>query len=232
MSGRSRVALLALVVVLSACGNSDDTGDGPSKAALACRGEWKDLGKQVEGRDRETNPSALAPRWNTIVAAIDYYASSATGKACDETIAQQKEAISALSAFTTKLAPYDMELRLEQVREDAEAYAAGPTPTPSPTPSPKNKDKKKTKKQKAKPPPGPPAPPTIGNAVKTLLAQAPVATEQQGPGWQQAQVVELTDDAAVAKAVRDLAFLSTQSPAWRVCTTALAQIKLALAATP
>jgi hypothetical protein len=232
MSGRSRVALVAAVVtgvLLAGCGSSDQPGDEPSKAALACRGEWKDLGKQVDGRDEETNPSALAARWNSIVATIEYYSTSATAKGCDEAIAQQKEAISALSAFAAKLAPYDMELRLEQVREDAEAYAAGPTPSPSPTPSPKDK---KQKKKQVKPPPGPPSPPTISNAVKTLIAQAPVATEQQGPGWQQARVVELTDDAAVAKTVRDLAFLSTQSPAWQASITALAQIKLALAATP
>ena len=57
-----------------------------------------------------------------------------------------------------------------------------------------------------------------------------MATEQQAPGWQQAHVVELSDSAAVAKAVKDLAFLSTESSGWRASMAALAQIKVALAA--
>jgi hypothetical protein len=223
------------VLLLAGCGSTATKDDQPSKAVQACRGEWKDLGDQVRGNDSKTNPSALAARWNAVVATIDYYASSAKASGCDEAIAHQKEAITALEAFSTKLAPYDMPLRLEQVREDAETYAAGPRPSPSPSPSPtpshapkSKKQKKPAKKQKGPPPP--PAPSTIADAVRTLIAQSPRATEQQGPGWQQARVVELSDDAAVAKSVKDLAFLSTESPAYRACRAALAQIRLALAA--
>ena len=43
-----------------------------------------------------------------------------------------------MTAFGAKLAPYDMELRLEQVRDDAEAYAAAPRP-PATTPTPTGK---------------------------------------------------------------------------------------------
>ena len=53
----------------------------------------------------------------------------------------QKKAIAALAAFATKLKPYDMELRLELVKDDAEEYAAGPRP-PAPKPSPAKKGKK------------------------------------------------------------------------------------------
>jgi hypothetical protein len=223
---------VALVLLLAGCGSKDSSGNGPDKATLACRGQWKDLGKQVRGNDQKTNPSALAERWNTVDATIEYYQSSAKASGCDEVIDRQKAAITALTTFGQKLAPYDMELRLEQVRDAASAYAAGPRPTPSPSPtaSPKNKQGKKQKKPK--PPPLPPAPATVAAALRTMVAQAPVATQQQGPGWQQARVAELTDPAAVAKSVKDLAFLSTQSPAWRSCAASLALIKAALAAAP
>ena len=121
-----------------------------------------------------------------------------------------------------------MELQLEQVRDQAEAYAAGPRP-PRPTPSPAPKGKKKQNK-KPKQLPLPPKPSSIADAVKKLVAQAPKATEQQGPGWQQARVVELSDKKAVAKTVKDLAFLSSESAAYRACRTALAEIRVALAA--
>ncbi|MET0997163.1 MAG: hypothetical protein ABWX73_00485, partial [Marmoricola sp.] len=139
------------------------------------------------------------------------------------TLEAQQKAMDDLTAFAAKLVPYDMERRLEEVTSDAEAYAASPRP-PAPSPSPK----KKGKKQKR--PPAPPAPAAIAAALKTLTAQAPVATQQQGPGWQQALVTDLADTAAVSKTVKDLAFLSSESPAYRACSVALAQIKTALSA--
>ena len=218
------------MLLLAGCGDDGkSTDDGPSKASLACRSEWKDLGKQVQGNDTKTNPSALATRWNNVVATIRYYDSSAKDSDCGDAIDKQKAAITALTSFGAKLAPYDMELRFEQVREAATAYAAGPRPpaaTPSPTPkSKKQKNQKKPKLIRA------PAPSSIGDAVKTLTSQAPAATQQQGPGWEQAGVVELSDAAAVGKTVKDLAFLSTESAAYRACAAAMAQIKVALAAT-
>lgn len=221
------------MLLVVGCGGNDTTSDGPDKATAACRGQWKDLGKQVRGNDQKTNPSALAERWNTVVVTIDYYASSAKAAGCDEAITRQKAAISALTEYAAKVAPYDMELRLAEIRDRAEAYAAGPRPTPTPSASPTPKTKKGEKNQKKpKAPPQPPAPAAVAAAVKSMTTQAPLATEQQGPGWQQADVIELTDAAAVAKSVKDLAFLSTESPAWRSCAASLALIKRALAATP
>ena len=216
--------------LLAACGSDPKPKDtGPSKETLACRAEWKDVGKQVRGNDQKTYPSALASRWNTIVATINYYSSSAEDSDCGEAIDRQEQAISALTAFGAKLAPYDMELRLEQVRDRAEAYAAGPRP-PRPSPSPAPKGKKRQNNKKPKQLPLPPKPSSIGDAVKKLVAQAPKATEQQTPGWQQARVVELSDKKAVAKAVKDLAFLSSESAAYRACRKALTEIRVALAA--
>lgn len=45
---------------------------------------------------------------------------------------------------------------------------------------------------------------------------------------QQARVVELSDEKTVTKAVQDLRFLSTQSPAYRSGTAALSRIGAAL----
>lgn len=217
---------VALVLLVAGCGGTATKSDGPDKATVACRGQWKDLGKQVRGNDQKTNPSALAERWNSVVATIDYYTQAATSKGCDEAISRQKAAITALTSYGTKLAPYDMELQLAEIRDRAGAYASGPTPSSTPTP----KNKKKQKKPKGPPPP--PAPSTVAAALKSMTTQAPVATQQQGPGWQQADVIELTDPAAVTKSVKDLAFLSTESSAWRSCKASLTLIKRALAANP
>jgi hypothetical protein len=220
-----RGLLLTLMLVLTACGSEAAEDDGPSKSALACREKWKNLEATVDGRDTRTNPSDLAARWNNIAATVEYHASSASGKGCDSAIDAQKKAIDDLGAFGAKLAPYDMELRLAQVKSDAEAYAAAPRP-PAPSPS-----AKKSGKKNKKPVPNPaPKPADVAAALKALTTQAPLATRQQDPAWQQARVAELTDPAAVAKAVKDLAFLSSESPAYTEATTALVQIKKALAA--
>ncbi|MCW2846756.1 MAG: hypothetical protein JWR90_730 [Marmoricola sp.] len=221
--------LLALALVLSGCGGSggEKKADEPSKAAVACRGEWKKLEAEIDGRDSKTNPSALASRWNNITATVEYYARSASAKDCDATLAAQQKAMDSLAAFSTKVAPWDMEQRYDEVKTAAAAYAAAPRPT---LPTPSTKAGKRAEKKPPKPKPNPaPRPADIGTALKTLSEQAPVATQQQGPAWVQASVTELTDPAAVAKAVKDLAFLSTESAAYRTCAAALAQIKVALA---
>ena len=63
-----------------------------------------------------------------------------------------------------------------------------------------------------------------------MTKQAPLATDQQAPAWQQARAVDLEDAAAVKKAVKDLAFISSESKAYRSATAALAEIRPALAA--
>jgi hypothetical protein len=216
--------LLALLLPLAGCGSADEQkSDEPSKAALSCRDEWHDLEAALGGRNSMTNPSALSPRWNTIAATVDYYATSASADDCGATVEAQQTAMDDLTSFATKLAPYDMELRLDEVKSDAGAYAAGPR-LPAPKPSPTKKGKKEKR------PLAPPTPAVVAAALTTLTAQAPVATAQQGPGWQQALVADLGDTAAVAKTVKDLAFLSTESAAYRACTVALAQIRTALTA--
>jgi len=225
--GRGLVPGLVLGALLVTAGCGSDGGekeaDEPSKAALDCRDEWKDLKSDVEGEESKTNPSALAPRWNSIGAAVEHYAASAKADDCGKTLDDEKKAMAALSAFVTKLKPYDMELRLETVKEDAEEYAAGPRP-PAPKPSPAKKGKK------AKKEPRPPKPADIKAALATLTKQAPLATDQQAPAWQQARAVDPADAAAVKKALKDLAFISKESKAYRSSTAALAEIRPALTA--
>ena len=217
--------VLGLLLVTSGCGGdkSEKKSDEPSKAALDCRNEWKDLKDDVDGEVSKTNPSALAPRWNSIGAAVEHYVTSAKADDCGTTIEDQKKAMDALDAFGTKLRPYDMELRLDGVKDDAEAYAAAPRP-PAPKPSPTKKGKK------AKKAPRPPKPADIEAALATLVKQAPLATDQQAPAWQQARAVDLEDSAAVKKAIKDLAFISKESKAYRASEAALAKIRPALAA--
>jgi hypothetical protein len=215
--------LVALLLPLGGCGSAEaDETDQPSAATLSCREQWSDLEAAVEGRDSSSHPSALASRWTTILATVDYYATSARASDCGRTVSAQEKAMDDLAAFGTRLAPYDVELRLEQVQQDAGEYAAGPTP-PAPEPGAEKKGRKRQKRT-----PAPPTPDAVAQSLKTLTAQAPVASQEQGPGWQQAAVADLADTAATAKTVKDLAFLSSESPAYRACSLALAQIGAAL----
>ncbi len=56
--------VLGVLLVTAGCGSDDSEkkADEPSKAALDCRDEWKDLKADVDGEESKTNPSALAPR--------------------------------------------------------------------------------------------------------------------------------------------------------------------------
>lgn len=218
------LVLVAFALVLAGCGSdSKDATAKPSKAATACRQQWKKLGKQIATEAAQTNPSALPQRWNTVAATIDYYSTSATGKGCSDQLAEQQKAISALEAWSAQLTGFDMQAQLALVQQGATAYAGGPWPAaPSPTP------KKHKKKQPT--PVRPPQPALVGAALKALTAQAPVASQQQAAGWGQASVIDLNDPAATAKAKKDLQFLSTESSGWRACQVALATIRAALAA--
>jgi hypothetical protein len=217
----------ALVLALSGCGSDEpDTADEPSRAAQECREEWKDVRGEIAGREERTNPSALAPRWSSISAAVDHYVAAAESSDCGKTLDAEKKAVAALTAFSARLARFDMELRLTQVREEARRYARGPRP-----PAPRATPSKGKKGQQQEGPPRPPKPAEVAAALKSLTRQAPLATAQQGPGWQQARAIDLSDAKAVRKAVKDLAFLSEESKAYRAASEALATIRRALAAT-
>jgi hypothetical protein len=218
--------LLLGLILAAGCGSSggEKKADAPSKATVVCREKWKALEDKIGDRDSATQPSALAQRWNSIAATVGYYAISATKADCDEALANQDKAMVALTAFSARLKRYDMEARLERVKAAGQKYATSPRPSaPKPTPSKKGKKKKKAA-------PRAPKPTDIAAALKTCARKAPLATQQQDAGWQQARVIDLADKAAMAKTVKDLSFLSTQSPAYRACTAALNQVRTALRA--
>ena len=77
---RTAVTGVALAVLLSGCGSNDAAeDDGPDQKTAACRDEWKDLGKQVQGNDQKTNPSALAARGGVVVRAARVLATEPRG---------------------------------------------------------------------------------------------------------------------------------------------------------
>lgn len=201
---------LALGGGLAGCGSTARTSPvtSPDAAATACRAQWRTLGEKIQGQAARTQPSALPQRWSNLSATVDYFRTSATRADCGARLAGEQQAIAALEAFGARLAAYDVELRLATVRSAATTYAAGPAP--------------------AKPRKGVVAPAAVTAALATLTTQAPLATAQQGPAWQQASEVDLGDAAATAKAVRDLQFLSSQSPAYVASSAALATIAAAL----
>ncbi len=225
-------ALVAALGFTTLIGCGDDGGqkqDQPSKAALGCRAKWHQLGEDIAPQAKLTQPSALPQRWNTVAATVDYYQATATKADCGDRLDEQEQAISALKAFSARLTAFDMEAQLALVKDDAQTYAAGPWP-PAPTPTPLPKTKKHTVHVKRPKPVRPPNPALVAAALKTLAAQAPIATQQQGPGWEQASVIDLGNTAATTKAVKDLQFLSTESSGWRSSQAALLLIRTALAA--
>ena len=222
---------LALVLGLAGCGSEEPAEpDEPSKAAVDCREQWNALGGEIADKDERTNPSALAPRWGSISAAVEHYRAAGEESDCGKTLDGEKAAVAALTSLSSKLARFDMELRLAQVRDAAARYAKSPRP-PAPEASAGTKGKKAEKGKKQERPPRPPKPSEVAAALKSLTRQAPLATEQQGPGWQQARAIDLEDEKAVKKTVKDLAFLSEESKAYRASSDALATIRQALAAT-
>jgi hypothetical protein len=167
------------LATLTACG--DDSGtkqDKPSKAALACRAKWKHLGQDVAPEVKLTQPSALPRRWNTVAATIDYYSATATRSDCGDRIDEQEQAISALKAFSARLTGFDMEAQLALVRQDAQAYAAGPWPAaPTPTPAPKQKKKGKKQPKPVRPPkPAPRSPRSTRRHPSPPSSRAPVGS--------------------------------------------------------
>jgi len=203
-------ALAAVVAVaLGGCGQ----GGGTSSAAKAeravdqCRAQWRDVGESVVGMEEDTNPSALAERWNSVVATVEYYKATDTAKDCQARIEAQLKAVTALRQFSEKLRPYDMTYQLAQVRAAVDLYLNDPLPAPV-----RDENGKRVK---------PPAKAAVTTAMQTLTDNATAANVELEPGWTQTAAVDLTDVAALTKTMQDLDFLAQDSPHWRSCEDAL-----------
>jgi hypothetical protein len=212
------VLTLAAVGSLSACGQSA-TSSPHTKATgpvAACHAQWDDVAETVVGMDQDENPSALADRWNSVIATVDYYRTADTAKDCQRRVDAQVEAVSALRQFSDKLRPYDMTYQLGQVRAAIDLYLNDPLPAPV-----RNDAGKKTP---------PPPKKAVRAAMATLAANAAAANEELQPGWQQTRSVDLSDVAALTKTMQDLDFLAQDSPHWRRCEQALQVLVAAIRA--
>jgi hypothetical protein len=213
-SSSTRVALRVLVgallvVALAGCGQgAKPDKDAKAAAALkACRAQWADVGETVLGLDQDPHPSALADRWNNVIATVQYYKTVDSAKNCQSTIETQLKAVTSLRQFSDKLHPYDMTYQLDQVRAAIDLYLNDPLPEPV-----RGADHKRVR---------PPTKPAVSQAMQTLTDNAEQANEELQPGWQQTTSVDLTDVAALTKTMQDLDFLAQDSPHWRQCEQAL-----------
>lgn len=214
--------LVAVATLAAGCGSGDPAArpsHSPDAATSQCRAKWAELADDIEGNEKDTEPSALAERWNTVVATVDYYASSARSSDCEDRLATQRKAITALEDFEKSLQPWDMEHQLAAVQSRAQDYSA-------PTGSKGKKGKSESGKKHGKD--APPSTAAVKKALGILRKQAPTASDDQRPAWQETHVVDLANKAAVKRARKDLDFLSHQSKAWRACEDAVKVIRKAL----
>lgn len=205
-----RAAVVTVLAVLAVgCGQGADAkADAKAERALEeCRSQWRDVGESVVGMDEDTNPSALAARWTSVIATVEYYRSVDTAKNCQTAVETQLKAITALRQFSEKLRPYDMTYQLAQARAAIDLYLHEPLPEPV-----RGDDGK---------PVQPPSKAAVTAALETLTENAEQANVELQPGWEQTQSVDLTDVEALTTTMHDLDFLAQDSPHWVRCEEAL-----------
>lgn len=209
------MALVAAVGV-GACGADKAPAKTSSSALKECQDQWGEVAESVVGLDEDPNPSALATRWTSVVATVDYYRNTKTAKDCQAQVESQVKAITLLRQFSERLRPYDMAYQLARVNASVDLYLHEPLPAPA-----RNENGKLVK---------PPSKASVTAAIGTLTAQASQANTELQPGWGQLASVELTDPAAVKAAIDDLDFLAQDSPGWRQCQAALQVVVAAVQA--
>lgn len=207
---------LAVSMGISACGADKTPAKTPSSALEECHDQWAEVAESIVGLDEDPNPSALATRWTSVVATVDYYRNTETAKDCQTQVESQVKAITLLRQFSDRLHPYDMAYQLARVNASIDLYLHEPLPTPA-----RNENGKLVK---------PPTKAAVTAAITTLTAQASKANSELQPGWGQLASVELTDPAAVKTALDDLDFLAQDSPSWRQCQAALQVVVAAVQA--
>lgn len=212
------VPLLALALlggVLTGCGGGEDDGTAEPAAEktdprdTACREQWRELAGEVGDRSQDEHPSALAGRWTSVSATLDYYAASGSASDCATTLDAQRAQVTALEDLSAALRRYDVLYQHDRLAEDAAAY------TPP-----------KVRRGQ----PQPPSRRAVRTALETLEKRAPRAEKDQLAGWQQATAIDPTEKKSVRKAKKDLAFLSGESAAWRQARTAQRTVERGLRA--
>ena len=203
-------AVVAGLLLAAGCGSgapatSGGASSSPDKATLDCRAQWRSLGAQLAGRDQKPYPSDLADRWNSVLAAVDYYASSAASSDCDAPLTAQRAAADRISAFTRALRVYDVRYRLAQLQGTATAYVRAPTPRKLPESGARRLPPRKI----------------VQTALAVATKTAPAAIADMKDGWAEANAVDLSNPAGRAKALGDLKFLAGDSLPYQRCVAAL-----------
>lgn len=174
------------------------------------------MASSVAGLDKDPDPSALADRWVTVVATVDYYEKTSKSAQCQSDIESQVKAISALREFSTRLQPYDMVYQAALVAPAVASYLSGPLPA--------------TIKPKHGKPIRPPSKAAVTAALATITAHDAAANAYLAPAWGEMASVEITDAAAVSAKLADLNQLAHESSDWTLCNNALGVIEAAIAA--
>lgn len=211
---------LAVVLGLSAVGCGSEPAPakptGKAQSAKECRSQWHDVAQTVLGLDEDTDPSALASRWTSVIATIDYYETGPGAKDCQATVETQVKAISALRQFSHKLQPYDMAFQLRGVGPSVELYLSDPLPKAA-----RNENGKIVRAPRKR---------DVNLALRQLRANAATADADLQAGWAQMASVDLNDPAAVRGALVDLDQLAQDSAAWQASEQALQVIVAAIRA--
>jgi hypothetical protein len=227
------VAMLAVPVVLAlllgttGCGTQrSEARTGPDRATLDCRQQWSDLGDTLRGRDAQTTPSALADRWNSVIATIDYYADSATAHDCSTTLSGQRTRITQLEEFSARLHRFDVGYLMSDVAGLATDYLARPLPPPRRLPA---KAGHKTAKGKQRVTTvKPPSKAEVRAALTSLQKDAELSVADMQAGWQEANAIDLSDPAQQRKAVKDLTFLAGDSTPFQASLAAIRLLREAV----
>ncbi|MGN6251689.1 MAG: hypothetical protein ACTHNS_07735 [Marmoricola sp.] len=206
-------AVVASAGILAGCGTTTPSSGAPDGAGAAgCRAQWQQVADALAGRDQQVDPSDLAPRWTAVLATAQYYATTADGGDCGAALAQQRETVQEIQAWSEQLRSYDMPYRFAALAPVATDYllADGAVRRGAGATAP-------SKKQ-------------VRTALSTLQDTATLATTDMRAGWDEAVAVDLTDEQAKRRTLRDLAFLAGDSTPYQQCLRALGVLERARAA--
>jgi hypothetical protein len=221
MSGRwvavAATVALAALPALAGCGAEKAPKAKPVEQSVTqCQQQWHDVAESVIGLDEETDPSALASRWTTVIATVDYYENSTESADCQANVETQVRAITALRQFSEKLRRYDMTFQLNRVSAGVDLYLHDPVPAPGRDAA--------GKLVKA------PTHHQVSEALAVLTVEAAEANAELQPGWAQLASVSLDDAQATDAAIADLDALAQVGEHWSNCQEALQVIVAAIRA--
>ncbi len=202
------VLLLCAGLVAGGCGGSSPKDAEPTaQSASECKDQWHEVAESVIGLDQDPEPSALASRWTSVIATIDYYENRDQTEDCQQTVENQIKAITSLRLFTEKLRPYDMSYQLRQAQPAIDLYLHDPLPAPA-----RNENGALVR---------PPTKAAVVAAYRVLMRQAAAADADLDLGWAQMASVDLEDVTALRAALTDLDTLAQDSVAWQRSEAAL-----------